>query len=255
MNSFHSSCLLLLLLVTGSCLGVTVTLKDNLKDVPIDLILGAENQILVASIVQEGAGPLEFYWTYEEKEEIAGDGGIILKVDKGATSRQELGYMLRSPNSLEIETVEKSHTGVFHVRALAESDAVASDSALYTVRVVYPPTIPVCQFPSDHTLTRGYEQELKCVSSDGVPQVEYRWYRNGDVLPADSSTDPNYSNASFVIDKSTGTLKFMEVNDANEGNYYCQAHNSIGETTCTAVDLVIILQPAPQKLFDRRNAS
>jgi len=241
---------LLLLLIVGTSVGVEVTVyKSEQHPLSVDLKLGAKNQDLKATIISQGARHLKFFWSFEEELANNGDGSILLKVENGNIQIQKDGYHLRAPHSLTIDTVEKSNAGVYHVQAFADTEDPYADKKYYTVRVVYAPTKPVCQFPYVHTLIYGHEQELKCVSSDAVPQAEYKWFRNGVELPADSSTDPNYSNASFVINKDSGTLTFKKVNATNGGSYYCKAYNVIGESECHPAKLVVLANPKMSALM------
>ncbi|XP_055998427.1 contactin-3-like isoform X2 [Ostrea edulis] len=72
----------------------------------------------------------------------------------------------------------------------------------------------VYYFPRDSILTNA---RIECKAQNG--QIEYKWKKNGE----------DVQNSQYVsVDKSTGTLKFIQMQTSDYGTYQCFAKNDFG---------------------------
>uniref|UniRef100_A0A8C5MMT0 Junctional adhesion molecule 2 n=1 Tax=Leptobrachium leishanense TaxID=445787 RepID=A0A8C5MMT0_9ANUR len=88
------------------------------------------------------------------------------------------------------------------------------------------PSVPVCDIPS--SAISGSAVELKCQETEGFPASEYKWFKNGVPLE-NQGQNPKSANATYTLNKSSGSLQFNTVAKTDTGEYHCEAHNSIGK--------------------------
>jgi len=110
--------------------------------------------------------------------------------------------------------------------------------------VLVPPSAPRIVDPSDGKLIAGKAGKLSCKSDDGIPNPEYTWYKNGQLLPLNSAEDPlRFPNSSFTIQKDEMTndkvIIFSTVSDQDEGDYYCVAENKAGTVQGNPVSISV----------------
>lgn len=227
--------LVLVLNVVQKCTGVRVSLNPDQDNVEKSVKLGIRT-VLECHVTYENTPTQEdsqLIWFYSQNMDPSGSLGQALD-----TTNSE-DFILQSPSSLVINDPKKHNFGKYTCHALHKKDLESISQKSYLVTIVYKPSKPICQHPSDGYLTRGYEAELKCQSAEGKPDPTYTWFKDGTPLPENSAKDARYNNQSFTVDKNTGTLKFLEVSDANVGKYYCRAKNSEGEESCQPFNIYV----------------
>jgi len=220
----------LLLLSASISLQIKVTLENGVTG-PLEKDLKFGHPFLLACAVSENQSPYEVSWTYSK--DVSGTSSSYLIKDGSSVNNR---FTFIAPASLQFLNTSKTDSGKYKCSA---SDTKSLAEGEYIITIVYPPSKPLCAYPSDLMLTRGFQQEIKCASAEGVPSPIYTWYKNGIPLPTDSSEDNRFANTSFSYDKSIGTLRLLEVNDADAGQYYCNSSNSQGWSSCRTVNLTI----------------
>ncbi|XP_056140835.1 F11 receptor, tandem duplicate 1 [Lampris incognitus] len=104
--------------------------------------------------------------------------------------------------------------------------------------VLVPPSPPVCRVPQ--SVTTGKKAVLSCYDSDGSPSPSYKWFKDGTPLPEKPWQFPNFKNASYKLNISSGNLEFPGTNKADAGEYYCEAVNDAGPPQrCRAVKMEV----------------
>ncbi|XP_058483499.1 junctional adhesion molecule A-like isoform X2 [Solea solea] len=94
------------------------------------------------------------------------------------------------------------------------------------VTVLVPPSMPVCRVPP--TVTTGKTARLSCHDNIGSPPPNYRWYKDGTLLPPDPSKISGFKNATYHLNTENGNLEFPRVTKMDSGQYYCEAYNDAG---------------------------
>jgi len=226
----------LFLNVLQKCTGVRVTLNPDGNNVEKSVKLGIRTVLECFINFENTPGVDEdpVHWFYTQDMDPASTN-----LGKALETSTSDDFILQPPYSLVINDPKKGDYGKYTCHALFTKDTESIAFKSYMVTVVYKPSKPICQHPSDGYLTRGYEAELKCQSAEGKPDPEYTWFKDGAPLPENSAKDARYKNQTFTVDKNTGTLKFLEVSDANVGKYYCRARNSEGEETCQPFNIYV----------------
>lgn len=238
MKIFGIICLLLTTLVYLTN-GLYVSLRGGARgELSLEVKLDTTETLECDITFESGGTNAEIEWYYQPDKNLDSDGSFVVH-ENSLVPKFEGIYQFIQPANLRILNTKKTDSGRYKCRASSIAELNANDYGVYDVTIVYKPSVPMCSYPSDRVLTRGFEQELKCVSVEGVPDPVYTWYKDGKLLPSESSSDPNYRNASFSYDRTIGTLRFMEVNDANAGSYYCNSSNSQGWEQCTTFKLSI----------------
>ncbi|KAM9847141.1 F11 receptor, tandem duplicate 1 [Aulostomus maculatus] len=88
------------------------------------------------------------------------------------------------------------------------------------------PSPPVCRIPP--SVTTGKLALLSCHDADGSPPPQYRWYRNGVLLPPDPSQVAGFKNFTYKFNAMNGNLEFYPAKKLDTGAYYCEAFNNAG---------------------------
>lgn len=92
----------------------------------------------------------------------------------------------------------------------------------------------IVEHPTDMAVGLHEPATLNC-KSDGHPQPEVRWYRDG--RPVDVATSVRKA---LLPD---GSLLFLEASqgkrDSDSGTYWCIAHNAFGEAVSRKANLVV----------------
>ncbi|XP_064413507.1 junctional adhesion molecule B isoform X1 [Latimeria chalumnae] len=135
--------------------------------------------------------------------------------------------------SIRVKKVMREDAGEYRCEVSAEGDKKPLGETSINLRVLVPPASPVCGIPS--SVMTGTVVELTCRENDGIPSSLYYWYKNGVLLPENPVADPRFSNASFTVNRKSGTLQFNTVSNGDSGEYYCTAENGIGKSQkCSA---------------------
>ncbi|KAM7374218.1 hypothetical protein PAMP_006891 [Pampus punctatissimus] len=92
--------------------------------------------------------------------------------------------------------------------------------------VLVPPSPPMCRIPS--SVTTGKKVILSCHDGDGSPPPEYKWYKDGTLLPADPNKISGFKNATYKLNTETGILEFPSSTKMDTAEYYCEASNIAG---------------------------
>lgn len=92
-----------------------------------------------------------------------------------------------------------------------------------TLLVKVPPGVPRCAVPT--SVTTGKEAILTCNDNVGSPPPNYKWFKEGILLPADPKTVPAFNNLTYSLDQKSGKLVFKAASKMDTGSYYCVADN------------------------------
>jgi len=123
---------------------------------------------------------------------------------------------------------------------MAEYKCVADDGEEFALTeraliVLVPPSMPVIVEPSDKKLIVGKAGELVCLA-EGSPPPSYTWYKQDQAtgttlkLPADARTNQrSFPDSQFTVDENI--VKFLNVSEADAGEYWCEARNEAGTST------------------------
>ncbi|XP_018547065.1 F11 receptor, tandem duplicate 1 [Lates calcarifer] len=106
------------------------------------------------------------------------------------------------------------------------------------VTVLVPPSPPLCRIPN--SVTTGKSTILSCHDNDGSPPPQYKWYKNGVLLPADPSKIAGFKNATYQLNAVNGNLEFRSATKMDSGQYYCEAFNIAGPPQrCKSVNMEV----------------
>ena len=108
------------------------------------------------------------------------------------------------------------------------------------------PSVPVCTFRTDLSLIVGQSAVFRCHSTHGDPVPTYTWYKDGTVLPFNSSFSTLYRNSSFSVNTITGDLTFVTARLEDSGSYHCRATNTQGYQECPAKTITAKQQDSMQ---------
>nr|XP_057943997.1 F11 receptor, tandem duplicate 1 [Doryrhamphus excisus] len=107
-----------------------------------------------------------------------------------------------------------------------------------TLTVLVPPSPPLCRIPT--SVTTGKKALLSCHDMDGSPPPEYKWYRNGVLLPPEPSKISGFQNYTYLMNPKNGNLEFPSVRKMDTAEYYCEASNIAGPSQrCKAVKMEV----------------
>ncbi|XP_063304384.1 junctional adhesion molecule B [Pelobates fuscus] len=128
-------------------------------------------------------------------------------------------------SSIRIKAVTRSDSGKYRCEVSAPQDSRIFQEITIDLNIYVAPSVPVCDIPS--TAMSGSVVELKCRENEGYPASEYKWFKNG-VLLDNQGQNSKATNATYRVDKVSGSLHFNVVAKADTGEYYCEAYNTIG---------------------------
>ncbi|XP_049513150.1 contactin isoform X3 [Dermacentor silvarum] len=126
------------------------------------------------------------------------------------------------------------------VRDLGEYVCIASndqDSIRKSVTLSLQ-AMPEFTMPLEHQVADEGSRFTWTCEAFGIPEVEYRWYRNGQTLNTKSSEDMR---ARYKVDNNV--LVIEDLNRADEGMYQCSATNYLGNSFSTAQLRVVKMAP------------
>ncbi|XP_035523147.1 F11 receptor, tandem duplicate 1 [Morone saxatilis] len=104
--------------------------------------------------------------------------------------------------------------------------------------VLVPPSPPLCRVPT--SVTTGNTAFLSCHDSDGSPPPQYKWYKNGVLLPPEPSKIAGFQNATYRLNTNNGDLEFPAVTKMDSAQYYCESFNEAGPPQrCKAMQMEV----------------
>uniref|UniRef100_A0A8C5PE54 Junctional adhesion molecule 2 n=1 Tax=Leptobrachium leishanense TaxID=445787 RepID=A0A8C5PE54_9ANUR len=196
--------------------GVTVT-SENLNV----RVMEFGEVILYCKYKLEKEQPVRLEW-----KKLWADGDIsFVYVDNFLTDEfRTRAEMIGS--SIRIKRVTRSDSGKYRCEVSAPKDDKSFQEIIIELNVLVAPSVPVCDIPS--SAISGSAVELKCQETEGFPASEYKWFKNGVPLE-NQGQNPKSANATYTLNKSSGSLQFNTVAKTDTGEYHCEAHNSIGK--------------------------
>lgn len=139
-------------------------------------------------------------------------------------------------NNLRFSKVTRKDSGMYDCEVSGSSSQFGEVRVKLTVLV--PPSPPLCRIPS--SVTTGKKASLSCYDSDGSPPPQYKWFKDGTLLPADPNKISAFKNATYKLNAQTGNLEFPASTKMDTGEYYCEAVNSAGPPQrCRAVKMQV----------------
>lgn len=125
--------------------------------------------------------------------------------------------------NLRFSKVTRKDNGVYDCEVSGNNQF---GEARVKLTVLVPPSPPLCRIPS--SVTTGKTALLSCHDSDASPPPQYRWYKDGTLLPPDPSKISGFKNATYRLNTETGNLEFPASTKMDTAEYYCEAVNSAG---------------------------
>ncbi|XP_042810440.1 junctional adhesion molecule B isoform X1 [Panthera pardus] len=135
--------------------------------------------------------------------------------------------------SIRIKNVTRNDAGKYRCEISAPSKKGQNlEEDTVTLEVLVAPAVPLCNVPS--SALSGTVVELRCHDKEGNPAPEYTWFKDGVNLLENPRRGPQGSNSSYTMNTKSGTLQFNTVSKLDSGEYFCEAHNSVGRRRCHA---------------------
>uniref|UniRef100_A0ABI7YI07 Ig-like domain-containing protein n=1 Tax=Felis catus TaxID=9685 RepID=A0ABI7YI07_FELCA len=135
--------------------------------------------------------------------------------------------------SIRIKNVTRNDAGKYRCEISAPSKKGQNlEEDTVTLEVLVAPAVPLCNVPS--SALSGTVVELRCHDKEGNPAPEYTWFKDGVNLLENPRRGPQSSNSSYTMNTKSGTLQFNTVSKLDSGEYFCEAHNSVGRRRCHA---------------------
>ncbi|KAM7133819.1 junctional adhesion molecule B isoform 2-T2 [Molossus nigricans] len=133
--------------------------------------------------------------------------------------------------SIRIKNVTRNDAGKYRCEVSTPSDQGQSlEEDTVTLEVLVAPGVPSCEVPN--SAVSGSTVELRCQDKEGNPAPEYTWFKDGSRLSENLKLDAQSGNSSYTVNMKSGTLQFNAVSKLDSGEYYCEAHNSVGYRRC-----------------------
>ncbi|CAN2387625.1 negative regulation of cell adhesion [Pristimantis euphronides] len=174
--------------------------------------------MLICKYNLEKAQTVRLEW---KKVGLNGEVSLIYFNNSLAAPLQKRAVMMDS--SIWFKNLTRGDSGMYRCEVSAPQDKKSFQEINIDLAVLVAPSVPVCDIPS--SAMSGSAVELKCLEKEGNPASEYKWYKDGRALER-SVKSPN---ATYKVDKATGTLHFNAVTKEDTGDYYCEASNTIGQ--------------------------
>ncbi|XP_040279146.1 junctional adhesion molecule B [Bufo bufo] len=156
-----------------------------------------------------------------KKVALNGDVSFVFFNNSLAADLQKRAEMIGP--SVWFKNLSRGDSGQYRCEVSAPQDRKNFQEIIINLDVLVAPSIPVCDIPS--SAISGRVVELKCREKEGNPASEYQWFRNGHALDVSAKA----TNATYKVDKATGTLHFNAVTKEDTGEYSCEASNGIGK--------------------------
>ncbi|XP_054610855.1 F11 receptor, tandem duplicate 1 [Dunckerocampus dactyliophorus] len=137
-------------------------------------------------------------------------------------------------SNLRFSKVTRKDNGEYY----CEVSGVKFGETRVTLTVLVPPSTPLCRIPT--SVTTGKKVLLSCHDMDGSPPPQYKWYRNGVLLPPEPSKISGFQNYTYLMNSSNGNLVFPSIKKTDAAEYYCEALNIAGPPQrCKAVKMEV----------------
>ncbi|XP_071994692.1 junctional adhesion molecule B [Engystomops pustulosus] len=156
-----------------------------------------------------------------KKVDLNGEVSFVFFNNSLAADLQKRAEMMGS--SIWFRNLSRGDSGQYRCEVSAPLDRKNFQEIIINLAVLVAPSIPACDIPS--SAMSGSAVELKCREKEGNPASEYKWFKNGLAIELSAKA----VNASYKVDKTTGTLHFNTVTKEDTGEYYCEANNKIGK--------------------------
>lgn len=127
-------------------------------------------------------------------------------------------------SNLRFSKVTRKDSGVYDCEVSGSNSQFGEVRVRLTVLV--PPSVPVCRVPT--SVTTGKTALLSCHDSDGSPPPQYKWYKDGVLLPPEPSKISGFKNATYKLNTINGNLEFPVTTKGDMGLYSCEAFNDAG---------------------------
>ncbi|KAM8921673.1 junctional adhesion molecule A, partial [Pelodytes ibericus] len=139
------------------------------------------------------------------------------------------------PNGLRLSGLTRNDNGEYicEVTGRDPSGSAPYGDARTKLTVLVPPSKPIAQVPT--SVTNGGVATLTCIEKDSSPPATFTWYKDKIQMPSKPEGSPNFQNSSYILNPSTGMLKFDPVKKTDSGEYYCEARNTQGVETSAVV--------------------
>ncbi|XP_075710628.1 junctional adhesion molecule B [Rhinoderma darwinii] len=156
-----------------------------------------------------------------KKVDLNGDVSFVFYNNSLAAYLQKRVEMMGP--SIRFKNLSRGDSGQYRCEVSAPLDRKNFQEIIINLAVLVAPSVPMCDIPS--TAMSGSVVELTCREKEGNPASEYKWFKNGLALELSVKA----TNATYKVDKATGTLHFNTVTKEDTGEYYCEANNRIGK--------------------------
>lgn len=134
---------------------------------------------------------------------------------------------------LLLPRVRVEDLGEYVCSASADQDSIRKGVTL-TIQALPEFTIPL----EHQVLDEGSRLTWTC-EAFGIPEVEYRWHRNGHLLDTNATED---ARARYKVDNNILVIEDLSQR-ADEGMYQCSATNSLGTSFSTAQLRIVTMAP------------
>ncbi|XP_074044222.1 junctional adhesion molecule A [Macrotis lagotis] len=155
---------------------------------------------------------------------VRGSTTSLVCYDNKITASYE-GRVSFSPAGISFYSVTRKDTGTYTCM-VTESGGEEYGEVSMKLIVLVPPSKPKVNIPSSATI--GQRVVLTCSEEDGSPPPEYKWFRDGILLPQDPKKTRTFSNSSYTLNSKTGELVFEPLSAFDTGKYSCEVTNGIG---------------------------
>lgn len=134
---------------------------------------------------------------------------------------------------LLLPRVRVEDLGEYVCTASADQDSIRKGVTL-TIQALPEFTIPL----EHQVLDEGSRLTWTC-EAFGIPEVEYRWYRNGHLIDTNATED---THARYKVDNNILIIEDLS-RRVDEGMYQCSATNSLGTSFSTAQLRIVTMAP------------
>ncbi|XP_034653924.1 Down syndrome cell adhesion molecule-like protein Dscam2 isoform X37 [Drosophila subobscura] len=209
-------------------LEVQVMVLPKLAPLPVNSPLYVGDYYQLSCAVVHGDAPFNITWDYNGQP--AGDlPGVTIMMHS------------RRSSSLNIESVQGGHAGVYTCRGANRAGETTAESHL-SVKV--PPRWIL--EPTDKAFAQGSDAKVEC-KADGFPKPQVTWKKAVGDTPGEYKDLKKSDN----IRVEEGTLHVDNIQKTNEGYYLCEAINGIGSGLSAVI--MISVQAPPEFTEKLRN--
>lgn len=138
-------------------------------------------------------------------------------------------------SNLRFNKVTRKDTGVYDCEV---SGNTQFGEVRVKLTVLVPPSPPLCRIPT--SVRTGKAALLSCLDRDGSPPPQYKWYKDGVLLPPEPNKISGFKNATYRLNTVNGNLEFPAVTKMDTAQYFCEAFNTAGPPQrCRAVKMEV----------------